>query len=99
MAGKPGKSGGARPGSGPRKRPIAPLNVTAEDPLEFLLAVMKSKKAAPELRVRAAICAAQYTHVKTKDGGLKLAKSKAAKAAGDGKFRSSAPPKLVVDNS
>jgi hypothetical protein len=69
-----------------------------EDPLDFLLAVMKDPSAPAAERVRAAISASQYVHVRTKDGGKKVIKGKAAEAAGGGKFAPAAPPKLVVNN-
>lgn len=100
MAGTKGHSGGARDGSGPDPKPPTLLNVTADEPLDFLLAVMKDPSAPAELRVRAAVCAAQYVHTRTKDGGKNVVKTEAAKeVATSGKYAPGAPPRLAVDNS
>jgi phage terminase small subunit len=100
MAGKPGRSGGARPNSGPKKKPQAPLCVdNKDDPLEFLLTVMNDPEAEPNLRVRAAVAAAQYVHVKRGDGGKKEEGQKRAESASSGKFAPAAPPRLVVNNN
>jgi phage terminase small subunit len=48
--------------------------------------------------VRAASAALPFVHQKIGEGGKKDAKGAAAKAAGQGKFGTSAPPKLVVNN-
>jgi phage terminase small subunit len=91
--------GGARPGAGrPPKEPTVLAIPGGKDPLEFLLAVMNDESAKPELRVRAAIAAAQYKHTKLADGGKKDERQRAAEAAGSGKFSAGAPPKLVVSN-
>lgn len=95
MAGVKGRSG-RRPG--PPKKPVL-LGAKGDEPLEFLLNVMKDPKAPAELRVRAAVSAAQYVHTRTKDGGKNVVKTEKAKAAASGKFAPGAPPKLVVDNS
>lgn len=98
MAGKPGRSGGPRPGSGRPKKRVAglesPIPVT-ETPLAFLLAVMNDLAQEPRLRVRAAVAAAQYIHVKKADGGKKDEKQDAAKTAGAGKFAAGEAPRLV----
>lgn len=97
MAGKPGRSGGARPGAGRKpKPPDKPLTIKADDPLEFLLEVMQDPEANPTLRVRAAIAAVQYKHHKKGEGGSKDAKNKAAQDAGGGRFGAGAPPKLAA---
>jgi len=67
-------------------------------PLEFLLAVMDDPEVDKKLRVRAAVAAAQYLHTKRGDGGKKDEKERAAKTAGEGKFKPAAAPKLVVNN-
>ena len=99
MSGKPGKSGGARQGSGPKPRPPALLDVpSTEKPLDFLLAVMNDASVDAKLRVRAAVAAAQYVHVKRHDGGQKDERDRAASRAAQGKYSASEPPKLVVSN-
>ena len=98
MAGVKGRSGGARPNSGPKPKPRVPLKAKAEDPVEFLLEVMRDPDADPKLRVRAAVSAAQYRHSKKGDTGKREEQAKAAKRAGDGRFAPPAPPKLVVNN-
>ena len=110
MAGVKGRSGGPRPNSGgkregagrPRTKadPLAaasPVQVPYDgrDPLQFLLDVMQGTEASA-LQVRAAIAAAQYTSVKKHDGGKKEEQqAKAGEAAGVGKFKPAAPPRLV----
>lgn len=106
MAGAKGKSGGARPntggarpGAGRKKAPAATLSVEpTEDPLVFLLGVMKDPGAAPALRVRSAIAAAQYKHTKRGDGGKREGQADAAGKVAKGKFAPAAPPKLIVNN-
>lgn len=98
MAGKKGKSGGARAGAGRKPNPPEKLTVSAKDPLEFLEAVMMDEEANPALRVRAAIAAAQYRHAKKGEGGKGEERKDKAEKAGAGKFGPAAPPKLVVSN-
>lgn len=88
-------SGGARPGAGRKAKPkvenVLPA-VPGQSPLDFLLAVVNNAQAAPHLRVRAAVAAAQYVHVKKADGGKKDDAKAAAKKAGKGKFAPGTPP-------
>lgn len=103
MAGKAGKSGGARLGAGrkPKLPKIESKKIGAtenQEPLAFLLSVQNNADAAPALRVRAAIAAAQYVHVKRADGGKKEEQAGKAKAAGGGRFSTPTPPRLVVNN-
>ena len=74
------------------------LNVEkTDDPLKFLLDTMNDPLADPSLRVRAAVCAAQYTKTKIKDGGKKdLAAGKTADATATPRFAPAAPPRLVA---
>ncbi len=88
MAGVKGRSGGARPNSGPKAKKVS---VSASDPLEFLLAVMEDPEASAEQRIKAAGLALPFKHAKP------AGKAKEEKASG-GRFRKSAPPKLVVNN-
>lgn len=100
MSGVKGRSGGARTGSGPKPRPQVYLEHLdgGEDALDFLAAVRRDRNAPADLRVRAAIVEAQYTHVRTKDGGRNKAKGENSKAAATGKFAPGAPPLRVVEN-
>lgn len=107
MAGVKGKSGGARPGSGPKPKPKAPPHQTPppardqptqDDALAYLLRVVADAMEDPKLRVRAAIAAVQYQRVKAGDGGKKEDQASRAKKASSGRFASSEPPKLVVNN-
>ena len=99
MAGKPGRSGGPRAGSGRPPKPPQAIHVNGEAPLDFLLSVMHDETVDGALRVRAAVAAAQYVHTKRGDGGIKDERNAAAKVAGSGKFApASAPPRLVVNN-
>jgi phage terminase small subunit len=52
----------------------------------------------PRLRVRAAVAAAQYVHVKLGDAGKKDDRQRAAEEAAKGKFAQSVGPRLVIDN-
>lgn len=96
MAGAKGKSGGARPGSGPKKRPPVPFD-GGMDMLEFLQKVALGHLEASSEQVRAAIAAVQYTHTKRSDGGKKEERQQAAEQAAS-KFRRQSPPKLVAKN-
>lgn len=98
MAGKPGRSGGARPGAGrPRKEPdVLALFETYDDPLEFLKAVMNDKAASAQMRVDAAKAMLPYKHNKLGEGGKKDQQQQAAKKAGNGKFGSAPPPLRVI---
>lgn len=102
MAGKPGRSGGARPGAGRPRSAEGVANIQTDgelEPIEFLLTVMNDNAVDPKLRLRAAIAAAQYRHTKRGDAGKKEERQNAAKAAGAGKFAPGAAPKLVVNNN
>lgn len=69
------------------------------DPLEYMLSVMADPEMTPELRLKAAICACQYMHTRTRDGGKKEAQAEAAsEASAKGKFAPAGPPKLVANN-
>ena len=106
MSGAKGRSGGprpnaggARPGAGrkPKAEP-PPLDVKpTDDALQFLLGVMQDVAAAPALRVRSAIAAAQYQHVKKGEGGKKDAAKTAAAAVTEGGFKPGRAPLRVVN--
>lgn len=101
MAGKPGRSGGARPGAGrPKKERDSSEELTIatngdQTPLEFLLSVMNDNMVADRLRLDAAKTAAQYVHAKVGEGGKKVQKqAEAEKVAG--RFAAAAPPRLAA---
>lgn len=71
----------------------------ADSPLDFLIGVMNDINQDPRLRVRAAIAAAQYKHLKRHDGGKKDEQGATARQTAKGKFAPAAPPKLVVNNN
>lgn len=67
-----------------------------QEPLDFLLAMMRDAEADPKLRVRAAIAAAQYRHTKRHDGGKKEEAEEQAGKAAKGRFGVRKPPSLKV---
>lgn len=105
MAGKPGRSGGARPGAG---RPKKEKKEKAEEitiatngnqtPLEFLLSVMNDNAVEDRLRLEAAKTAAQYVHPKKGEGGKKEEVAEKAKKVAGGKFAAAPPPLRVVNS-
>jgi phage terminase small subunit len=100
MAGVKGRSGGARPNSGPKPKPAPQIPaVEGQDPLDFLLSVQNNPNAPLKDRIRASIAAAQYLHTKRGDGGKKEEQAKKAEKAAAGRFAPKAPPKLVVNNA
>ena len=107
MAGVKGRSGGARPNSGPRpKEPVkldVPVPVTEslahKDPKVFLLALMNDLEADVKLRADAAKALLPFMHQKLGEGGKKDEKANAAKKASAGKFASSAPPLKLVNGA
>jgi phage terminase small subunit len=68
------------------------------DPKIFLLAAMNDVALDGKLRIDAAKALMPFVHGKIGEGGKKEIKQDAAKQAGTGRFASSAPPKLVVNN-
>jgi len=106
MAGKPGRSGGARPNSGPKRKP--PAQVSQSDrtgtadadaqPLEFLRQVMLGLIDPSPSQLKAAIAAAQYCHPKKGVGGSRADREKSAEEVAAGRFSPSAPPRLVAVN-
>jgi hypothetical protein len=100
MAADEKPKGDPPPGASQPKPPVL-LDIPpdqCDEPLDFLLAVMRDPKAPAEIRVRAAICASQYVHTRTKDGGKNIVKTEKSREAATGKFAPGAPPKLVVSN-
>jgi phage terminase small subunit len=98
MAGVKGRSGGARPGSGPKKQPKPPvveIKSETDDTLALLHDIAFGRITVDATQLRAAIAAVQYTHTKRHDGGKKEdAQERAEKAAGKFGARP-APLKLV----
>ena len=83
MAGVKGRSGGARPGAGRKKKAPEPLIAQAQahgDPLEFLRSVMNDPLADGKLRVDAAKALMPYVHER-KGGEGELGKKKARELA------------------
>lgn len=100
MAGVKGRSGGARPNSGPKKKePVhLDLSVIFSEPDKFLMAVMNDSGSEAKLRVDAAKALLSAQVRRTENGGKKDAVQEAAKKVAGGKFAAAAPPKLVVNN-
>jgi len=108
MSGKPGRSGGARPNSGPKRKPPAQVLPAADEkpadsapagelePLEFLRQVMLGVIDPSPSQLKAAIAAAQYCHAKVGEGGKKEQRQAEAEATASGKFGARQPPKLVA---
>jgi phage terminase small subunit len=95
MAGKPGRSGGARPGAGrPPKEPNLSTSTAllTKDPKDFLTAVMNDPETDMKVRTDAAKALMPYVHGKIGEQGKKGAQKEAAKGATTGRFAPSAPP-------
>lgn len=97
MAGMKGRSGGARPNSGPKpKEPVLlSLGVTYDDPEKFLKAVMNDSETDIKLRADAAKALLSAKVRRAENGGKKEAKQEAAKQVAS-KFAQTTPPKLVA---
>lgn len=98
MAGKPGRSGGARSGAGrkPKEKPDnKPIVQEPTDMLTMLQNVALGMTEATPLQVRAAIAAVQYTHQKLGEGGKKEQRNEEAKKVSS-RFAPALPPKLVA---
>lgn len=93
MAGVKGKCGGARPGAGRPRKPT--VHVEDEDPLDFLVRVMKGEIEPSTAQLTAAVAAARLRH---RDGGKKVQAAERAKKAATGKFAPAPAPKLIVNN-
>lgn len=100
MAGKPGRSGGVRPGAGrkPKEPVYLTLSTVYDEPDKFLKAVMNDSGTDAKLRVDAAKALLSAQVRRAENGGKKQEQADAAKKAAGGKFAASAPPKLVVNN-
>lgn len=107
MAGAKGRSGGlrantggARAGSGRKKKPPQLFEFSSNgDPKAFLTAVMNDQAADVRLRVQAAKLLMPFVHVKLREGGKKEQQAEAAKRVSHGLFSlRQPPPKLVISN-
>ena len=98
MAGVKGRSGGARPNSGPKpKEPVyLTLSTVYDEPDKFLKAVMNDSGTDAKLRVDAAKALLSAQVRRAENGGKKQEQADAAKKAAGGKFAAAAPPKLVA---
>lgn len=68
----------------------------ADSPLGLLESIMNDVRVPLRERMRAAIAAAQYRHAKRGESGKKEDAAHRAKKAGEGRFTSSEPPRLVA---
>lgn len=97
MAGKPGKSGGSRPGAGGPRRPKEVKRAKrfeTDDPLEFLRQVMKDPSIDFRERQAAAMRLAQIEGKASAAPGKKAGRQKDAEAvAGTGRFAAIPAPK------
>lgn len=100
MAGVKGRSGGARPNSGPKpKEPVyLTLSTVYDEPDKFLKAIMNDSGTDAKLRVDAAKALLSAQVRRAENGGKKQEQADAAKKAAGGKFAAAAPPKLIVNN-
>lgn len=73
MAGKPGRSGGARAGAGrpPKEPSLVDLAQEFEDPKAFLTRVMNSPKVDLKLRIDASKALMPFEHARKADQGKK----------------------------
>jgi phage terminase small subunit len=98
MAGVKGRSGGARPNSGPK--PKAPvylgLSIAFDDPEEFLRAVMNDSGSEAKLRIDAAKALMPFVHAKKGDAGKKEIRKEAAESVMKRFAAAAVPPKLVA---
>lgn len=97
MAGKPGRSGGARPGAGrkPKEPVMLDINVIYDEPDKFLKAVMNDSGTDAKLRVDAAKALLSAQVRRAENGGKKEEKAAAAAKVAS-KFATATPPKLVA---
>lgn len=103
MAGVKGKSGGARPGAGRKKKPTVPIVpevAKVEDGKPFdprptleLVALGLMEVSAQQYKALTALL--PYVHQKIGEGGKKDQRNAAAKKVAS-RFAPSAPPKLVA---
>lgn len=102
MAGMKGRSGGARPGAGRKKKP--PVLLTKEPPakdgepdsLRVLRAIANDENLDYRTRLDAAKALAPYEAARKGEGGKKEQRQGAAKKAGTGRFAPAPPPGIVI---
>ena len=97
MAGVKGRSGGARPNSGPKpKEPVyLTLSTVYDEPDKFLKAVMNDSGTEAKLRVDAAKALLSAQVRRAENGGKKEEKAAAAAKVAS-KYATATPPKLVA---
>lgn len=94
MAGVKGRSGGARPNSGPKPKPKAPAQLVPEqlEAQEFLTKVMLGHIEPSEAQLKAATT----LFGKRAETGVKEEKAEKAKKAAAGRFGAAPPPLRMV---
>lgn len=84
----------------PPDRRIGPSNVVAEPgtPLRFLVDVINNEDVSDTVRMKAAIAACRFMHLRPKPLGVREAKLEAAKAAAatSDRFRPNPPPAKLL---
>lgn len=98
MAGVKGRSGGARPGAGRKRKPkAAPVSIDnyAGNMLALLQEIALGHISVTQEQLRAAICAVQYTHAKAGDAGKRAAAMAAADRSAD-LFPTFPEPKIIA---
>lgn len=103
MAGVKGRSGGARPNTGPKPREPQLLDIPVpvgdslahSDPKVFLLALMNDLEADVKLRADAAKALMPFMHERKDGAGKKEQRQQAAEKVA-GRFSAGTPPKLVA---
>lgn len=76
--------------------PADESGISADTPLDLLLAVVRAKNLRLALRMQAASIAAPFVHAKPAPGGKKVAQADAAKGVAS-KFAATAPPLKLVN--
>lgn len=97
MAGVKGRSGGARPNSGPKPKDPTILQLSAmyDEPEKFLAAVMNDSGSDAKLRVDAAKALLSAKVRRAENGGKKQEQADAAKKAAS-KFAAATPPLKLI---
>ena len=97
MAGVKGRSGGARPNSGPKpKEPVyLTLSTVYDEPDKFLKAVMNDSGTYAKLRVDAAKALLSAQVRRAENGGKKQEQAEAAKRVAS-KFAAATPPLKLI---
>jgi hypothetical protein len=91
------KRGGRRFNAGRKaKAPVTLKGVKGLRPLDVLLKIMNDERVDSEARLKAAITAAPYVHLRRGQGGKRDSERALGKAAAEGKFAPGATPKLLL---